>query len=182
MRCAVLLLLLGCGLVEVATAASSEAFVLPAITGRAAWRPVPPSQPASHAKAQPRQQPPRGAAAGGAAAAGLIAAFAMVAVRLAGAGSTFAGATSPSTGSSVVQRLVAMCAHKKPTKKGRKIIILECVEQREMVRNGVPGAGGPRGGVSRYYTEKNVRNTPGRLELKKYNKYLGRHTVHRELK
>eukprot|EP00929_Paragymnodinium_shiwhaense_P052268 TRINITY_DN2618_c0_g2_i1.p1 TRINITY_DN2618_c0_g2~~TRINITY_DN2618_c0_g2_i1.p1 ORF type:complete len:189 (+),score=50.25 TRINITY_DN2618_c0_g2_i1:73-567(+) len=77
---------------------------------------------------------------------------------------------------------VAMSAHKKPTKKGRKIIILECVEQKQMVRDGVPGAGGPRGGVSRYYTEKNVRNTPAPLELKKFNKYLGRHTLHREIK
>eukprot|EP00929_Paragymnodinium_shiwhaense_P052269 TRINITY_DN2618_c0_g3_i1.p2 TRINITY_DN2618_c0_g3~~TRINITY_DN2618_c0_g3_i1.p2 ORF type:complete len:167 (+),score=48.44 TRINITY_DN2618_c0_g3_i1:74-574(+) len=77
---------------------------------------------------------------------------------------------------------VAMSAHKKPTKKGRKIIILECVEQKQMVRDGVPGAGGPRGGVSRFYTEKNVRNTPAPLELKKFNKYLGRHTLHREIK
>merc|ERR1711956_171967 len=77
---------------------------------------------------------------------------------------------------------VAMAAHRKPTKKGRKIIILECVEQRQMVRDGVPGASGPRGGVSRYATEKNVRNTPELLELRKFNKYLGRHTLHKELK
>eukprot|EP00930_Biecheleria_cincta_P080686 TRINITY_DN69094_c0_g1_i1.p1 TRINITY_DN69094_c0_g1~~TRINITY_DN69094_c0_g1_i1.p1 ORF type:complete len:165 (+),score=36.46 TRINITY_DN69094_c0_g1_i1:63-557(+) len=78
--------------------------------------------------------------------------------------------------------VVAMTAHRKPTKKGRRIIVLECTEQRQMVRDGVPGAAGPRGGVSRYYSEKNVRNTPELLELKKYNKFLGRHTVHKELK
>merc|ERR1712066_753391 len=77
---------------------------------------------------------------------------------------------------------VALNAHRKPTKKGRKIVILECVEQREMVKNGIPGAGGPRGGVSRYFSEKNVRNVPRLLEFRKYNKYLGRHTIHRELK
>mmetsp|Transcript_74286 Transcript_74286/g.187164 ORF Transcript_74286/g.187164 Transcript_74286/m.187164 type:complete len:173 (-) Transcript_74286:64-582(-) len=77
---------------------------------------------------------------------------------------------------------IAMAAHRKPTKKGRKFTIIECVEQRQMVKDGVPGAGGPRGGVSRYFTEKNVRNTPALLELRKFNKYLGRHTVHRELK
>ncbi|CAE8617845.1 unnamed protein product, partial [Polarella glacialis] len=81
-----------------------------------------------------------------------------------------------------VESLVAMSAHRKPTKKGRKIIVLECTEQRQMVKDGVPGAGGPRGGVSRYYTEKNVRNTPQLLELRKFNKYLGRHTLHKELK
>lgn len=77
---------------------------------------------------------------------------------------------------------VTMAAHRKPTKKGRKLVVLECSEQRQMVRDGVPGAGGPRGGVSRYYTEKNVRNTPELLKLRKFNKYLGRHTLHVELK
>eukprot|EP00438_Fugacium_kawagutii_P009317 Skav234535 [mRNA] locus=scaffold2556:171269:171681:- [translate_table: standard] len=77
---------------------------------------------------------------------------------------------------------VSMAAHRKPTKKGRKLVVLECSEQRQMVRDGVPGAGGPRGGVSRYYTEKNVRNTPELLKLRKFNKYLGRHTLHVELK
>ena len=78
--------------------------------------------------------------------------------------------------------VVSMAAHRKPTKKGRKLVVLECSEQRQMVRDGVPGAGGPRGGVSRYYTEKNVRNTPELLKLRKFNKYLGRHTLHVELK
>jgi large subunit ribosomal protein L33 len=35
---------------------------------------------------------------------------------------------------------------------------------------------------SRYTTTKNKKTTPKRLELKKYNPALGRHTVHRETK
>jgi large subunit ribosomal protein L33 len=59
-------------------------------------------------------------------------------------------------------------------KKGvaRQVIHLECTESRE---SGVPG-------VSRYSTMKNKKNTPARLELMKYNKYLRRHTLHREVK
>ncbi|OPZ19567.1 MAG: 50S ribosomal protein L33 [candidate division BRC1 bacterium ADurb.BinA364] len=37
-------------------------------------------------------------------------------------------------------------------------------------------------GVSRYTTMKNRRNTPDRLELKKYCKFERAHTVHREIK
>jgi large subunit ribosomal protein L33 len=54
----------------------------------------------------------------------------------------------------------------------RQVIHLECTEQRE---SGVPG-------ISRYTTVKNKRNTPNRLELKKYNPYLKRVTLHREVK
>lgn len=54
----------------------------------------------------------------------------------------------------------------------RQVIHLECTEQRE---SGVPG-------ISRYTTAKNKRNTPNRLELKKYNPYLKRVTLHREVK
>ena len=54
----------------------------------------------------------------------------------------------------------------------RQVIHLECTEQRE---SGVPG-------ISRYTTMKNKRNTPNRLELKKYNPYLKRVTLHREVK
>lgn len=56
-------------------------------------------------------------------------------------------------------------------KKGRQMVILECTEQ---PRQGV-------GGVSRYYTFKNTTNTQKKLELKKYNPYLRRHTLHREI-
>ncbi|MEZ4240686.1 MAG: 50S ribosomal protein L33 [Myxococcota bacterium] len=54
----------------------------------------------------------------------------------------------------------------------RVVIHLECTEQRE---SGVPG-------MSRYTTMKNKKNTAARLELRKYNPYLKRVTVHREIK
>ena len=54
----------------------------------------------------------------------------------------------------------------------RTVIHLECTEQRE---SGVPG-------VSRYTTMKNKKNTPKRLELMKYNPYLKKQTLHREVK
>ena len=37
-------------------------------------------------------------------------------------------------------------------------------------------------GTSRYATMKNRRNSPDRLELKKYNPVLRKHTIHRETK
>lgn len=60
----------------------------------------------------------------------------------------------------------------KKKKDARQVIHLECTEQRE---SGVPG-------MSRYTTQKNKKNSPKRLELKKYNPYLRRHTLHREIK
>lgn len=60
----------------------------------------------------------------------------------------------------------------KKSKLARNVIHLECTEQRA---SGVPG-------MSRYTTTKNKKNTPARLELKKYNPYLRRYTVHREIK
>ena len=57
-------------------------------------------------------------------------------------------------------------------KKGNRVqVILECTEQKE---SGVAG-------MSRYITTKN-KNTPDRLERKKYNPYLKRVTLHREIK
>lgn len=57
--------------------------------------------------------------------------------------------------------------------KGNRIqVILECTEQKG---SGVPG-------MSRYITVKNKKNTPDRLEMKKYNPYLKKVTVHREIK
>lgn len=49
---------------------------------------------------------------------------------------------------------------------------MECTEQRA---SGVPG-------MSRYITTKNRKNTPERLELKKYNPNLKKVTVHKEIK
>ena len=52
--------------------------------------------------------------------------------------------------------------------KGNRIqVILECTEK--------PGS-------SRYVTTKNRRNTTERIELKKYNPVLRKHTIHKEIK
>ena len=57
--------------------------------------------------------------------------------------------------------------------KGNRIkVILECTE---MKQSGLPG-------TSRYITKKNRKNTPERLELKKYNPILKKMTVHKEIK
>jgi large subunit ribosomal protein L33 len=57
--------------------------------------------------------------------------------------------------------------------KGNRIqVILECTEHKN---SGMPG-------TSRYVSQKNRKNTPERIELKKYNSILKRVTVHREIK
>jgi large subunit ribosomal protein L33 len=60
----------------------------------------------------------------------------------------------------------------KKSKDQRIQVILECTEQKT---SGVPG-------MSRYVTKKNKKNTPERLELKKFNPYLKKVTVHKEIK
>ncbi len=60
----------------------------------------------------------------------------------------------------------------KKAKGVRMVITLECTEQKE---SGVPG-------MSRYTTYKNKKNTPNRVELMKYNKFMRKHTLHREIK
>ena len=60
----------------------------------------------------------------------------------------------------------------KKTKGDRIQVILQCTEQKE---SGVPA-------MSRYITTKNRKNTTERLELKKYNPYLKKYTIHREIK
>ncbi|MDR3286579.1 MAG: 50S ribosomal protein L33 [Prevotellaceae bacterium] len=60
----------------------------------------------------------------------------------------------------------------KKSKDARIQVILECTEQRE---SGVAG-------ISRYITTKNKKNNPDRLERKKYNPYLKKVTLHREIK
>ncbi|MDX2062897.1 MAG: 50S ribosomal protein L33 [Bacteroidia bacterium] len=58
-------------------------------------------------------------------------------------------------------------------KKGNRLqVILECTEHKD---SGLPG-------TSRYVTQKNRKNTPERLELKKFNAILKRYTLHREIK
>ena len=58
-------------------------------------------------------------------------------------------------------------------KKDNRIqVILECTEHKA---SGVPG-------MSRYITTKNKKNTPARIELKKYNPILKKMTLHKEIK
>jgi large subunit ribosomal protein L33 len=57
--------------------------------------------------------------------------------------------------------------------KGNRVqVILECTEHKD---SGVAG-------TSRYITTKNRKNTPDRMEQKKYNPILRKVTVHREIK
>lgn len=57
--------------------------------------------------------------------------------------------------------------------KGNRVqVILECTEHKE---SGMAG-------TSRYITTKNRKNTPDRLELKKYNPILKKSTIHKEIK
>jgi large subunit ribosomal protein L33 len=60
----------------------------------------------------------------------------------------------------------------KKSKEARIQVILECTEHKE---SGLPG-------TSRYVTVKNRKNTPARMELKKYNPILKRVTLHKEIK
>jgi len=58
-------------------------------------------------------------------------------------------------------------------KKGNRIqVIMECTEHKT---SGMPS-------TSRYITTKNKKNTPDRVELKKYNPILKKVTVHKEIK
>ena len=58
-------------------------------------------------------------------------------------------------------------------KKGDRVqVIMECTEHKE---SGQPG-------TSRYIATKNRKNSPERLELKKYNPILKKMTVHKEIK
>ncbi len=58
-------------------------------------------------------------------------------------------------------------------KKGNRVqVILECTEHKNSGKSG----------TSRYITTKNRKNTPDRMELKKFNPILKKITVHREIK
>ncbi|NND88284.1 MAG: 50S ribosomal protein L33 [Flavobacteriaceae bacterium] len=58
-------------------------------------------------------------------------------------------------------------------KRGNRVqVILECTEHKD---SGKPG-------TSRYITTKNKKNTPDRMELKKFNSILNKMTVHKEIK
>ena len=60
----------------------------------------------------------------------------------------------------------------KKSKGNRVQVILECTEHKD---SGVAG-------TSRYITTKNRKVTTERIELKKYNATLRKHTVHKEIK
>jgi len=60
----------------------------------------------------------------------------------------------------------------KKSKGNRVQVILECTEHKE---TGVAG-------TSRYITTKNRKNTPDRMEARKYNPVLKKVTVHKEIK
>lgn len=57
-------------------------------------------------------------------------------------------------------------------KENRVQVILECTEHKT---SGLPG-------MSRYISTKNKKNTPARLELKKYNPIMKKMTLHKEIK
>jgi large subunit ribosomal protein L33 len=57
-------------------------------------------------------------------------------------------------------------------KKGARVIVtLECTEARKLGLT-----------PSRYTTTKNKKNTPDRLEFMKYNRFMKKHTLHKEIK
>ena len=58
------------------------------------------------------------------------------------------------------------------TRGNRIQVILECTEHKA---SGKPG-------TSRYITTKNKKNTPDRMEIKKFNPILKKMTVHKEIK
>ena len=58
-------------------------------------------------------------------------------------------------------------------KKGNRVqVILECTEHKNSGKSG----------TSRYITTKNKKNTPDRIELKKFNPILKKMTIHKEIK
>ena len=57
--------------------------------------------------------------------------------------------------------------------KGNRIqVILECTEHKDS----------GQAGTYRYITTKNRKNTPERMEIRKFNPILRRYTVHKEIK
>ena len=58
-------------------------------------------------------------------------------------------------------------------KKGNRVqVILECTEHKATGKTG----------TSRYITTKNKKNTPDRIEIKKFNPILKKMTLHKEIK
>lgn len=63
----------------------------------------------------------------------------------------------------------------KKSKGTRLIITIECTECRKSDSK-------HSGGISRYITTKNRRNTSERIELKKFCRYCNKHQIHKEIK
>jgi len=59
----------------------------------------------------------------------------------------------------------------------REFITIECVESREAKRKGEEVKG-----VSRYITTKNKKTMTDKVEKMKFNPFLKKHTLHREIK
>ena len=58
-------------------------------------------------------------------------------------------------------------------KKGNRVqVVLECTEHKNSGKSG----------TSRYITTKNKKNSPDRLEIKKFNPILKKMTLHKEIK
>jgi large subunit ribosomal protein L33 len=58
-------------------------------------------------------------------------------------------------------------------KRGNRVqVILECTEHKTSGKSG----------TSRYITTKNKKNSPDRLEIKKFNPILKKMTLHKEIK
>ena len=58
-------------------------------------------------------------------------------------------------------------------KKGNRVqVILECTEHKDS----------GKAGTSRFLTTKNKKNSPERIELKKFNPILKKMTIHKEIK
>ena len=60
-------------------------------------------------------------------------------------------------------------------KASRLLIILECTECRtNKIKRST--------GISRYTTTKDRKNTPNRIELKKFCRHCNKHIIHKEIK
>jgi len=70
------------------------------------------------------------------------------------------------------KKFIANKTMAKKSKDARVQVILECTEHKT---SGLPG-------TSRYISTKNKKNTPERMELKKFNPIMKKMTVHREIK
>ena len=72
----------------------------------------------------------------------------------------------------IITRFTANTCEEAVVAKGPRVVItLECTEARKDGKT-----------PSRYTTTKNKKTHPERLELKKYNPFLRKHTLHKEIK